>query len=355
MEAGRLGGLEPLAESPAIDRARLAAYLAGRIPGCTGAMRLERFRGGQSNPTILASFAGGARIVLRKKPDGPLLPTAHAVDREYRVIRALAGSPVPVPAAHLLCEDASLLGAMFYAMDFAEGRSFWNAALPEQTPAERGAIYAEMRRVIAALHSLEPSALGLEDFGRPGGYVARQVRRWSTQYRASETETIPAMDALIDWLPANLPAERPARLLHGDFRLDNLIFHPTEPRVIAVLDWELSTIGDPIADFAYHAMTWALPAVPFRGLAGLDLGPLGIPSAEAHLAGYLAATGAPPVSPRDWDTYMAYNLFRVAAIRQGIARRVLDGTATSAFAAEAGALARPVAEIALGYARRAGL
>jgi aminoglycoside phosphotransferase (APT) family kinase protein len=316
-------------------------------------MSLARFRGGQSNPTLLVSFASGRKVVLRKKPDGVLLPSAHAVDREFRVISALRGSDVPVAAAHLLCEDESLAGAMFYVMDHVEGRSFWDPSLPDVAAADRGAVYTELRRVIAALHALDHEALGLRDFGKPGNYFARQVARWSRQYRASETRPIPAMDSLIEWLPQNLPAERATALLHGDYRLDNVIFHPTEPRILAVLDWELSTLGDPIADFAYHTLTWHLPSVPFRGLADRDLAALGIPAEPHYRAAYFAATGLSQPTEREWNTYLAYSLFRVAAIRQGIMKRVVDGTASSPHARAAGSLARPVAELALAFAQQA--
>lgn len=353
MDAGNLAGTEPLSDVGRIDVRRLSAFLRDTIPGCAGAMSLARFRGGQSNPTLLVSFANGRRVVLRKKPDGVLLPSAHAVDREFRVISALRGSDVPVPAAHLLCNDESLTGAMFYVMDHVEGRSFWDPSLPDIAAADRGPIYAELRRVIAALHALDHEALGLADFGRPGNYFSRQVARWSRQYRASETQPIPAMDNLIDWLPQNLPAERAPALLHGDYRLDNVIFHPTEPRILAVLDWELSTLGDPVADFAYHTLTWHLPRDPFRGLAGRDLAALWIPEEPHYRAAYFTATGLPEPTRREWNTYLAYSLFRVAAIRQGIMKRVVDGTASNPHARAAGALAAPVAELALGFAQRA--
>jgi aminoglycoside phosphotransferase (APT) family kinase protein len=353
MGAASFAGTEPLADDGRIDRATLAAFLKDAIPGCEGPMTLARFRGGQSNPTFLVSFANGRRLVLRKKPDGVLLPSAHAVDREFRVVRALQDSNVPVAKAHLLSDDASLVGVMFYVMDFVEGRSFWDPSLPQQSPAERAAIFAEMGRVIAALHAVDYAALGLADFGKPSDYFGRQVARWSKQYRASETDTIAAMDRLIEWLPANLPPEQAPALLHGDFRLDNMIFHSTEPRVLALLDWELSTLGDPIADFAYHTLTWHLPSKPFRGLADRDLAALGIPAEPAYRRAYLAALGRPAPDERTWNVYLAYSLFRVAAIRQGIMKRVVDGTAASAHAREAGALARPVAELALAFAERA--
>lgn len=353
MDAASLSGTEPLAPGGRIDRGRLSAFLKANVEGCGGEMMLARFRGGQSNPTLLATFENGRKVVLRKKPDGVLLPSAHAVDREFRVLKALEKSPVPVARPHVLSDDESIVGAMFYVMDHVDGRNFWDPALPDLTPAGRTAIYAEMRRVIAAIHALDWEAVGLAGFGRPEDYLARQVARWSTQYKASETEPIEAMDRLIEWLPANLPPQRRASLIHGDFRLDNLIFHPTEPRVLAVIDWELSTLGDPVADFAYHTLTWHLPPKPFRGLDGLDLTAIGIPDARAYREAYFAAFGLPEPGEREWNTYLAYSLFRVAAIRQGIMKRVVDGTASSAHARQAGALARPVAELALRFAEQA--
>jgi len=353
MDAAAFQGTEPLADYGRIDRARLAKLVRERVEGCAGALTIERFRGGQSNPTMLLSFESGRRLVLRKKPDGVLLPSAHAVDREFRVLKALQGSDVPVASPHLLCDDESVVGAMFYVMDYVPGRSFWDPSLPDLDPARRLAIYREMCRVIVALHALDWQAAGLAGFGRPENYLARQVARWSTQYRASETETIGAMDRLIDWLPQNLPPQHSASLIHGDYRLDNLIFHPTEPRVAAVVDWELSTLGDPVADFAYHTLTWHLPPKPFRGLDGLDLAALSIPDARAYRAGYFRAFGEEEPSEREWNVYLAYSLFRVAAIRQGIMKRVVDGTASSAHARQAGALARPVADLALAFAERA--
>lgn len=353
MDAASLSGTEPLPPGGRIDRDRLAAFLKENVDGCGGELTLARFRGGQSNPTLLATFANGRRLVLRKKPDGVLLPSAHAVDREFRVLKALEGRAVPVARPHVLCADEAIVGAMFYVMGHVDGRSFWDPALPDLAPAERTAIYAEMRRVIAAIHGLDWAAAGLDGFGRPENYLARQVARWSKQYRASETEPIAAMDRLIDWLPENLPAQRRAALIHGDFRLDNLIFHPTEPKVLAVIDWELSTLGDPVADFAYHTLTWHLAPKPFRGLQGLDFGELGIPDARAYRAAYFAAFGEPEPDERDWNATLAYSLFRVAAIRQGIMKRVVDGTASSAHARQAAALARPVAELGLRFAEQA--
>lgn len=353
MEATHFIGTEPLPPDSPIDAARLQDWLRARLPDCDGTLTLERFRGGQSNPTLLLSFDGQRRFVLRRKPDGALLPSAHAVDREYRVISALRGSGVPVAAARLLCDDPSLVGTMFYVMDYVEGRTFWEPWLPGMDAPERAAIYAEMNRVIARLHQVDHRAVGLSDFGKPEDYVARQVARWSRQYRASETRVIGAMDRLIDWLPRNLPAQRRSALIHGDFRLDNMIFHPTEPRILAVVDWELSTIGDPMADFAYHTLTWHFPQTPYRGLADLDLAALGIPDATAYRDAYLAATGQEAVSERDWNVYLAFCLFRVAAIRQGVAKRDLDGNASNPHARAAGALAEPVANLAWAHAERA--
>ncbi|MBZ6079295.1 phosphotransferase family protein [Microvirga puerhi] len=353
MDANRFIGTEPLSPQSRIDPERLRCYLQARLPQCSGEMTIARFRGGQSNPTLLLTFSSGTRLVLRKKPDGKLLASAHAVDREYRVVSALAGSGVPVARTHLLCDDESIVGAMFYVMDYVEGRSFWDPALPHLSSEERRAIYHEMNRVVACLHTLDHAARGLETFGRPANYIARQVTRWTTQYRASETVSIPAMDRLIEWLPHNVPAESRHALLHGDFRIDNLIFHSHEAKIIAVVDWELSTLGDPMADFAYHMLTWHFSPKPFRGLYGLDLAVLGIPDERSYRDLYLKATGQANVLDRQWYAYLAFSLFRVAAIRQGIMKRVVDGTAASAHAGEAGALAAPVAEQGWQYAERA--
>ncbi|HWU64951.1 MAG TPA: phosphotransferase family protein [Ensifer sp.] len=353
MDASRFIGTEPLPADHRIDLARLSRLLKERLPDCSGTLSIERFRGGQSNPTMLLSLDGKRRFVLRKKPDGELLPSAHAVDREFRVISALKDSDVPVATPRFLCDDASIVGAMFYVMDYVEGRSFWEPVLPELAPHERTAIYAEMNRVIGALHAIDHRAVGLEDFGKPENYVARQVARWTRQYRASETETIASMDFLIDWLPDNIPQQRGASLIHGDYRIDNMIFHPTEPRVLAVVDWELSTLGDPMADFAYHMLTWHFPSKPYRGLARQPLEQLGIPSERRYRDHYLAATGRADVSDRDWFTYLAFCLFRVTGIRQGIMKRVLDGNAANPHAREAGALARSVADMGFAYAERA--
>ena len=257
-------------------------------------------------------------------------------------MRALADTPVPVPRVYALCEDEAVIGSAFYVMEHLDGRIFWDQRLPGIAPSERAAMFDSMNAVIAALHMVDYAAVGLGDFGRPGNYMARQIARWSRQYRASETETIAAMDSLIDWLPQHLPPDAPPAIVHGDYRMDNLVFHKTEPRVIGVLDWELSTIGDPIADFAYHCLTWRVTPELFRGLAGIDFAGLGIPEEPAYVAGYCRRTGREAIP--GWEFYMVYSLFRIAAILQGIAKRAIDGTAAGADAAEQGRLARPLAE-----------
>jgi aminoglycoside phosphotransferase (APT) family kinase protein len=329
----------------AMDVEALDAWLALRIDGFRGPVELEKFKGGQSNPTF-ALNSPSHRLVLRSKPApvAKLLPSAHAVEREYRVLAALADTDVPVPQVLALCEDESVVGRMFYVMERVDGRIFWNAALPDMAAAERAAIYAAMNRTVAALHRVEPAAVGLADYGAQGNYFSRQIGRWTKQYRAAETEHIEAMEALIDWLPTRIPDDDATRIVHGDFRIDNLVFHPGEPRVIAVLDWELSTLGHPLADFAYHCLAWFTPPGIMRGLHGLDIAGLGIPRLEDYIADYCRATGREAGIP-DLPFYLAYNLFRLAGIAQGIAKRAQQGTASSAQAIETGKLARPVAEL----------
>jgi aminoglycoside phosphotransferase (APT) family kinase protein len=331
---------------------RLEAWLRGHVEGFKAPMAAERFSGGQSNPTYKLAAASGD-YVLRRKPPGPLLPSAHAVDREFRVMRALAETAVPVPHVHVLCEDDAVIGSAFYVMEHLDGRIFWDQRLAGIAPSDRAATFDSMNAVIAALHNVDYEAVGLGDFGRPGNYMARQIARWSRQYRASETEPIAAMDSLIDWLPQHLPAEAQPAIVHGDYRMDNLVFHKTEPRVIGVLDWELSTIGDPLADFAYHALTWRVTPELFRGLAGVDFAALRIPDEPAYVAAYCFRTGRKAIP--GWEFYMVYSLFRIAAILQGIAKRAIDGTAASADAAEQGRLARPLAEQAWALARSLGV
>jgi aminoglycoside phosphotransferase (APT) family kinase protein len=345
MSSAQFTGTGPVQERHRFDEAALASYLRGCLPGFEGPMHVEQFRGGQSNPTFLLTSPGG-RHVLRRKPPGRLLPSAHAIDREYRVLRALHATQVPVPQPFCLCEDETVIGTAFYVMAHVPGRIFWDPALPGLDPCERAAIFDSMNATIAALHRIDFAAVGLADHGKPGNFFARQIGRWTAQYRASETERIESMERLIEWLPAHIPTGNAAALVHGDFRLDNLVFHATEPRVVAVLDWELSTLGRPMADFAYHAMAWDLPAGEMRGLAGLDLAALGIPRADDYVARYCERAGAAAPSATEWDFYVAYNLFRGAAISQGILRRALDGSAASAHALDAGRKARSVADAA---------
>ncbi len=352
MSEEEFAGTMPVAGAQRFDEAALSRYLEGRIPGLRGPLTVRQFRGGQSNPTFLLRTAAGTPYVLRKQPGGPLLPSAHAVDREFRVISALHGTGFPVAQPVCLCEDRGVIGTLFYVMGYAEGRNFWDPTLPQLSRPERAAIYAEMNRVLACLHRIDFAAIGLADYGRPGNYFVRQIGRWTKQYRASQTEPIEAMERLIQWLPANIPPGDETTLVHGDYRLDNMIFHPREPRVIAVVDWELSTLGHPLADFSYHVMAWRIPAGANRGLAGLDLAALGIPAERQYLASYCEATGRSGVEPRTWEFCMAYNVFRIACIRQGILKRVVEGTAASQHAREAGARARETAEFAWALVER---
>jgi aminoglycoside phosphotransferase (APT) family kinase protein len=338
-------GTRQVSEAHRFDVGALDRYLRANVSGFAGPIEVAQFKGGQSNPTFMIRTPG-RRYVLRRKPPGHLLPSAHAVDREYRVISALARSDVPVPRAYCLCTDDSVIGTMFYVMEHVDGRVLWDPLLPGMQPGERRAIFDEMNRVIAALHRIDYTAVGLESFGKPGNYFGRQIDRWTRQYKASETDTIDAMDRLIEWLPANIPQGDQTAIVHGDYRLDNMIFHPAEPRVLAVLDWELSTLGHPMADFAYHMMTWRLAPHEFRGLRGSDFAALGIPDEQEYLALYLhrvGATAAP--DPEAWNFYMAYNMFRMAGILQGVKARALAGNAASAQALEAGSRARPMAEL----------
>jgi aminoglycoside phosphotransferase (APT) family kinase protein len=334
-------GTMPIQEKHRFDTQRLERYMREHVEGFRGQLSVEQFKGGQSNPTFLL-VASGQRYVLRRKPPGKLLPSAHAVDREYRVITALRAAGIPVARSFALCEDESIIGTAFYIMDYVEGRVLWDQSLPGMQPAERAAIFDEMNRVIAALHQVDYQAVGLADYGKPGNYLQRQIARWTKQYRASETEKIEAMERLMEWLPLHIPKDDETRIVHGDYRLDNVIFHPTEPRILAVLDWELSTLGHPLADFAYHCMYWRLLPGEFRGIGGLDLKALGIPSEQEYVAMYCRRTGRTHID--NWDYYMAFNMFRLAGILQGIMGRVVDGTAASQHAIESGRRARPMAE-----------
>jgi len=347
-------GTRALTTQHQFELAPLLRWLETEVPGFAGPLQVEVFAGGQSNPTYKL-ITPQATYVMRAKP-GPaakLLPSAHAIEREYRVMDALAGSGVPVARMIALCNDENVIGRAFFIMEFVAGRVLWDQSLPGMAPAERSAIYDAMNQVISALHSVDVTAAGLADYGKPGNYFGRQIARWSKQYLASETTPIAAMNQLIEWLPQHIPvqAHEPVAVVHGDFRLDNLIFHPTEPRVLAVLDWELSTLGDPLADFAYHCMSWHVSPGQFRGIAGLDWQALGIPDEASYIARYCERTGRHIEG--DWNFYLAYNMFRIAAILQGIARRVVDGTASSAQARAAGESARPMAELAWRYAQQA--
>lgn len=330
----------------------LADYL--RAQGLAGgeAIQVQPLSGGQSNPTFRVAAGEGRSYVLRKKPAGPVAASAHAIDREYRVMRALQGSGVPVPRMLAYCDQEAIVGTPFYLMEFLQGRVFMDPALPGLEPAERAALYREMGRVIAALHGVDCAAVGLADFGRTGRYVERQIDRWSRQCRALSVPLDGAMLRLMDWLPTHLPPGDETTLVHGDYRLDNLVFHPSEPRVIGVLDWELSTLGHPLADLSYHCMAWHVPPALWRGMGGLDLAALGIPGEAEYLAAYRAATGRD--TQGHWPFYMAYNLFRMAAILYGIAQRAADGSAAAADAAETGRKAGPLAQLGWAWAQRHG-
>src|SRR6476661_330472 len=359
-------GTRPVSDQHAFDTEVLAAWLEAHMPGFRGPLTASMFKGGQSNPTYKLDTPGGS-YVMRAKP-GPvakLLPSAHAVEREFAVMSGLAGTGVPVPRMYCLCEDESVIGRAFYVMEFMQGRVLWDQALPDLSHEQRGPIYDEMNRVIAALHTVDFAARGLAGYGKPGNYFERQIGRWSKQYKASTdgagpmSQPIDAMEKLVEWLPAHIPPaardESKVSIVHGDYRLDNLMFHATQPRIVAVLDWELSTLGHPLADFSYHCMAWNIPHGSFRGIGGLDLPSLGIPSEDEYIRRYCDRTGLSTVADlkADWKFYMAYNMFRIAAILQGIAKRVEAGTASSAQAAASGAGARPMADLAWQFAQRA--
>jgi aminoglycoside phosphotransferase (APT) family kinase protein len=336
------------------DTARLEAYLRDKVAGFRGPLAVRQFRGGQSNPTYLLETPN-RRYVLRRKPPGKLLPSAHAVDREYRAISALHRQGFPVAEPILYCQEPDVVGTAFYVMGYAEGRVFWDPDMPDSTPPERGQVYDEMNATLARLHSFKPAEIGLGDFGKGENYVRRQIDRWSKQYRASETEKIDEMERLMEWLPLHVPPPGPLAVVHGDYRLDNMVLHPDQPTIVAVLDWELSTLGDPLADFTYHLMQWDMPVLGGPGsasLKGLDLAALGIPSRDAYVEAYVRRTG---LDPRPHlPAYMAYNFFRIAAILQGIVGRVRDGTASNVNAPARAQMVRPLAQVAWEFARQAG-
>ncbi len=344
-------GTVAVPEKDRLDEAKLAAWMEANVEGYCGPITLTKFKGGQSNPTYRIDTPGQS-YVLRRQPFGKLLPSAHAVDREYKAMAALYPTGFPVPKPYGLCEDPELLGSKFFVMSLADGRSLWDGALPGCEPEERRAIYNAMIDTIADLHLQKPDEIGMGDFGKPTDYCARQIARWSKQYKLSETETIPEMDRLIEWLPTTIPPQHRSSIAHGDYRLDNLIFHKTEARIIAVLDWELSTLGDPIADFSYLMLNWISPPDGRAGIGGLDHAALGIPTMDEAVARYVTRTGF-PVPPMDW--YFAFNLFRLAGIIQGIKKRVIDGTASSAHAREMSDRVLPLVQRAYEYAQKAGL
>lgn len=353
-------GTSAVSEKHAFDLAALNAWLLQNLPGFEGPLSVEMFKGGQSNPTYKL-LTPAKSYVMRAKP-GPvakLLPSAHAVEREFAVMTGLAGTDVPVPTMHCLCEDESIIGRAFYVMECMEGRVLWDQSLPGMDRNQRRAIYDEMNRVISALHTVKYAERGLASYGKPGNYFERQIGRWSKQYAASITQPIPEMDRLIEWLPKNIPTMAQdasmVSIVHGDYRLDNLMFDLQQPKVIAVLDWELSTLGHPLADFSYHCMAWHIPPGSFRGIGGLDFDALGIPQEDEYIRMYCDRTGLaePQQLKVDWNFYMAYNMFRIAAILQGIAKRVEAGTASSAQAVSSAAGARPLAQMAWSFALKA--
>lgn len=354
-------GTKPVSGAHEFDVQALSAWMAQHVAGFEGPVTVEMFKGGQSNPTYKL-VTPGRSYVMRSKP-GPvakLLPSAHAIEREFKVMSGLAGTDVPVPHMYALCEDESIIGRAFCIMEFKDGRILWDQSLPSMTNAQRSAIYDEMNRVMAALHTVDVHKQGLADYGKPGNYFERQIGRWSKQYVASVTQPIEEMDQLMVWLPANMPAsakdESKVSIVHGDYRLDNVMFARGADTVIAVLDWELSTLGHPLADFSYHCMAWHIPASLGRGIGGLDIAALGIPSEAEYMRRYCERTGlaTPEQLKADWNFYLAYNMFRIAAILQGIAKRVEAGTASSAQAKAAGDTARPMAQLAWSYAQKHG-
>jgi aminoglycoside phosphotransferase (APT) family kinase protein len=351
----KFSGTKEVSETLRFDETRLADYLAQQIDDFARPLAVRQFRGGQSNPTYQL-ITPNRRYVLRRKPPGKLLPSAHAVDREYRVIAALYPTGFPVARPYVLCEDETVIGTAFYVMEYVEGRIYWGPLMPGVSSEERFGVYDAMNATLARLHMLDYEKLGLADYGKPGNYIGRQIARWTKQYLASETEPIPEMNWLVDWLPKHLPPEERSTAVHGDFRLDNMILHPAQPKILAVLDWELSTIGDPMADFTYHLMQWQMPPDISTSGAGslldLDLPSLGIPDMAAYVAMYCRRTGRAGIPNLDY--YAAYNFFRLAGILQGIVGRVRDGTAANENAAQSAAAVRPLAERGWHFAERAG-
>ncbi|MGE0529950.1 MAG: phosphotransferase family protein [Hyphomonadaceae bacterium] len=345
-------GVKPVEERHKLDEGALDEWLKTNVEGYAGPLTINQFKGGQSNPTYQL-VTPSRKYVLRKKPGGKLLPSAHAVDREFRVISALYPTGFPVARAYALCSDDTVLGAMFYVMEMVEGRVLWNGALPEMDKADRRKTYENKIATLAKLHSTDFEKIGLGDYGKPGNYFGRQIDRWSKQYKLSETETIDEMNRLIEWLPQTIPPGERTSIVHGDYRLDNMVLHESEPRVIAVLDWELSTLGDPLGDFTYYLMNWVMPHDGRSGLGGVDVASLGIPTLEETVKLYCDQTGRDGIAELDW--YFSYNAFRLACILQGIAGRVRDGTAASAHATQMIQRIRPLAAASYHYAQKAGL
>ncbi|THD58889.1 phosphotransferase [Phenylobacterium sp.] len=340
-------GTKDVAVSHRFDEAALAAWMSANVEGYAGPLEVRQFKGGQSNPTYQL-ITPGKKYVLRRKPPGKLLPSAHAVDREYKVITALGTTGFPVAKTYGLCTDDGVIGTWFYIMDMVEGRILWDQTLPQYEPAERHAIFMHKIKTLADLHNTDYAKIGLEDYGRPGNYMGRQVDRWTKQYKASETAHIPEMERLIDWLPKTLPAQERTAIVHGDYRLDNMIFHPTEPRVIAVLDWELSTLGEPLADFTYLLMNWvngSISTVP-------DLKAHGLPTLDETVDYYCSLTGRTGLHDLNW--FFSYNAFRLAGILQGIVGRVRDGTANSPHAAQQADRVVSLAQASWKFAEKAG-
>ncbi len=350
-EPGRFEGTKPVEDRHRFDEAALAAWMEANVEGFAGPLSVSQFKGGQSNPTYRLDTPGRA-YVLRRKPMGVLLPSAHAVDREFKVISALHAQGFPVAQPYGLCTDDGVIGSMFYVMSLVEGRVYWNGQLPDQTVEQRKGIYAAEIGTLARLHNYDPEAIGLGAYGKPGNYFARQIDRWSKQYRASETETIEEANRLMVWLPTSVPEQERVSIVHGDYRIDNLMFREDRPEVAAVLDWELSTLGDPLADFTYYLMHWVMPPDGRSGLLGVDVEAMGIPTIAQATEQYCRATGRDGLPNLDW--YFAYNLFRLTGIVQGIAGRVRDGTAASAQAVEMASKNRMLAEAAWSFAKRAG-
>ena len=344
-------GTKDVASSLSFDEAALAAWMNETVAGFDGLMTVSQFKGGQSNPTYKLDTPDRS-YVLRRKPPGKLLPSAHAVDREYKVMKSLGGAGFPSPIMNGLCMDRDIIGTEFYVMEFVEGRIFWDGLLPGMEPEERGQIFDASNATLAHLHSIDIEAAGLGDYGKPGNYFQRQIGRWTKQYRAAETTTVSSMDKLIDWLPDAAPEQERTSVVHGDYRLDNMIFHPTEPRVIAVLDWELSTLGDPLADFTYQLMGWVMPPEVRGGFLGVDIASMGIPSIEEYTAAYCQRTNRDGIPALDF--YLAFNTFRLASIVQGVYSRALQGNASNTKGIEMGAVVEPLSQAAWGFAKKAG-